>query len=236
MPEAHGEYAIETRGLRKVFKIGAVAVEALRNVNLGVRHGEFVSIMGPSGSGKSTLLNMLGALDRPTAGQVLVDGVDITKLNDFQLARFRNEKIGFIFQSYNLINRSTVIRNVELPAMVKGTPEKTRKKRALELLSLVGLGGKAYRKPNALSGGEQQRVAIARSLINEPTFILGDEPTGNLDTKTGAEVTELLKRINRERQATLVIVTHNPELVQEADRIIRIRDGLIEKETMGITA
>ena len=175
-------YAIETVDLKKTYLMGLVKVHALRGVNLKIRHGEAVSIVGPSGSGKSTLLNMLGALDTPTSGKILIDGKDITRLGERALARFRNRKIGFIFQSYNLIDRSKVTKNVELPAIVAGMPKKTRDERVHELLDLVGLGDKADRKPNALSGGEQQRVAIARALINDPAFILADEPTGNLDS------------------------------------------------------
>jgi putative ABC transport system ATP-binding protein len=221
--------AIEVVDLGKVYAMGSVRVPALRGVTFTVERGRFVSIVGPSGCGKSTLLNMIGALDRPTRGRVVVDGVDITKLNDRRLARFRNSKVGFIFQTYNLINRTTVLKNVELPAIVKGIPSKVRRLKALKLLRLVGLEEKADRKPTEMSGGEQQRVAIARALINDPAIVLADEPTGNLDSKTGEEIISLLGRINRENGATIIMVTHNLELANRTNRIIRLRDGLIEK-------
>jgi putative ABC transport system ATP-binding protein len=227
-------FAIETIDLKKTYRMGLVKVSALRGVNLRVKHGEMISVIGPSGSGKSTLLNLLGALDTPTSGKIVVDGADITRLNERALARFRNKKIGFIFQSYNLIDRSKVAKNVELPAIVAGTPKKTRDRRVHELLELVGLGDKVNRKPNALSGGEQQRVAIARALINDPAFILADEPTGNLDSKTGEEIQNLLLRVNNEKNATIVIVTHNVELAERTGRILHLRDGVVEKERVGL--
>ena len=227
-------YAIETVDLKKTYLMGLVKVHALCGVSLRIGHGEVVSIVGPSGSGKSTLLNMLGALDTPTSGTILIDGKDITRLGERALARFRNRKIGFIFQSYNLIDRSKVTKNVELPAIVAGMPKKTRDERVHELLDLVGLGDKADRRPNALSGGEQQRVAIARALINDPAFILADEPTGNLDSKTGEEIQNLLIRVNQEKNATIVIVTHNVELAERTGRILHLRDGVVEKERIGI--
>ena len=189
---------------------------------------------GLSGSGKSTLLNMLGALDTPTSGKILIDGVDISRMGERALARFRNRKIGFIFQSYNLIDRSKVAKNVELPAIVAGMPKKLRNQRVHALLDLVGLGDKSNRRPNALSGGEQQRVAIARALINDPAFILADEPTGNLDSKTGEEIQNLLLRVNEERKATILIVTHNLELAEKTGRILHLRDGVVEKERAGL--
>lgn len=226
--------AIETLDLKKSYKMGLVTVYALRGVNLRMRHGEIVSVVGPSGSGKSTLLNMLGALDTPTSGKILIDGVDISRMGERALARFRNRKIGFIFQSYNLIDRSKVAKNVELPAIVAGMPKKLRNRRVHELLDLVGLGDKSNRRPNALSGGEQQRVAIARALINDPAFILADEPTGNLDSKTGEEIQNLLLRVNEERKATILIVTHNLELAEKTGRILHLRDGVVEKERAGL--
>lgn len=228
------ESLIETYGLTKTYVVGKVRVAALRGVELKVKRGEYVSIVGPSGCGKSTLLNLLGALDKPTSGKIIIDGVDITALGERSLARFRNRKVGFIFQSYNLINRTTALKNVELPAIMLGMPEKKRRRRALELLELVGLGEKADRKPSELSGGEQQRVAIARALMNDPSIILADEPTGNLDTKTGREIDGLMHKINRERGATIVMVTHNMELAEDTDRIIHLRDGVVEKVTEGI--
>jgi putative ABC transport system ATP-binding protein len=226
--------AIETLDLKKSYKMGLVTVYALRGVNLRMRHGEMVSVVGPSGSGKSTLLNMLGALDTPTSGKILIDGVDISRMRERALAKFRNRKIGFIFQSYNLIDRSKVAKNVELPAIVAGVPKKVRNRRVHELLDLVGLGDKSNRRPNALSGGEQQRVAIARALINDPAFILADEPTGNLDSKTGEEIQNLLIRVNEERKATILIVTHNLELAEKSERILHLRDGVVEKERTGL--
>jgi len=228
-------FAIELVDLKKIFIMGKmIKVHALRGVNLKVRNGEIVSIVGPSGSGKSTILNLLGALDRPTSGKIIIDGINIARLKDESLSRFRNRKIGFIFQSYNLINRSTVTKNVELPAIIRGIPKTIRRRRAIELLDLVGLRGKANRKPTELSGGEQQRVAIARALINQPTFILADEPTGNLDSKTGQEIGNLLLRVNEERKTTIVIVTHNIELAEKSERILHLRDGIVEKETPGL--
>lgn len=227
-------YAIETVDLKKKYLMGLVTVYALRGVNLKIRHGEMVSVVGPSGSGKSTLLNMLGALDTPTSGKIFVDDVDITRMKERALSKFRNKKIGFIFQSYNLIDRSKVTKNVELPAIVAGMPKDIRNRRVHELLELVGLGDKADRRPNALSGGEQQRVAIARALINDPAFILADEPTGNLDSKTGEEIQNLLIRVNQEKNATIVVVTHNVELAERTGRILHLRDGVVEKERVGL--
>jgi putative ABC transport system ATP-binding protein len=226
--------AIETVDLKKSYKMGLVTVHALRGVNLKIRHGEMISVVGPSGSGKSTLLNMLGALDVPTSGKILIDSVDISRMGERALARFRNRRIGFVFQSYNLIDRSKVAKNVELPAIVADMPRNLRNKRVNELLDLVGLGDKANRRPNALSGGEQQRVAIARALVNDPAYILADEPTGNLDSKTGQEIENLLLRVNKETNATIVIVTHNLELAEGTGRIIHLRDGVIEKERVGL--
>jgi len=225
-----GELAIQTVNLTKTYRMGPVEVPALRGVNLKIRRGEFMSIVGPSGSGKSTLLNLLGALDRPTMGHVFIDDVDIYRLDDGQLAEFRNLKIGFIFQAHNLIMRSEVLRNVELPLMVRGVPRGERVKKARELLKAVGLGDKISRKPTELSGGEQQRVAVARALVNDPTIILGDEPTGNLDSKAGAEVVNLMKKMNSELGTTFILVTHNPEVANATDRIVHLHDGQISKE------
>jgi len=234
MTDEGEKFAIETLDLKKSYKMGLIAVHALRGVNLKIRHGEMISVVGPSGSGKSTLLNLLGALDTPTSGKILIDDVDISRMGERALARFRNRKIGFIFQSYNLIDRSKVTKNVELPAIVADMPKKLRDRRVHELLDLVGLGDKANRRPNALSGGEQQRVAIARALINDPAFILADEPTGNLDSKTGEEIQNLLIRVNQEKKATIVVVTHNLELAERTGRILHLRDGVVEKERVGL--
>jgi len=227
-PAGNG-FALETVNLSKAYSIGVTEVWALRDFSISVKKGEFLAVVGPSGSGKSTLLNLLGALDRPTKGRILVDGIDMAVLNGLQLARLRNLKIGFIFQSFNLMNRMTVIRNVEVPAMVSELSKEERRKRSTALLKAVGIADKAYRKPTALSGGEQQRVAIARALINDPSFVLADEPTGNLDTKTGRQIFSLLKEVSREKGATIVVVTHNMELAYETDRVVHLRDGMIEK-------
>ena len=221
---------LQTVNLTKVFNSSVVKVVALKDVNISVRKGEFVSIVGPSGSGKSTLLNLLGALDRPTKGQVFIDGIDVFSQSDSDLARLRNKKIGFVFQSYNLINRTTVLRNVEIPSIIVGMPKQKRTSRAMKILKLLGIEGRADFKPSSLSGGEQQRVAIARSLMNNPSIILADEPTGNLDSKTGKEVFDLLKDLSHKYNRTIIMVTHNKELTDATDRSIYIRDGMVEKE------
>lgn len=216
----------------KVFESAAGRVAALRGVNLSIRTGEFVAVVGPSGSGKSTLLNMIGALDRPTSGKVYINGVDVFSLSDSELATMRNHLIGFIFQSYNLINRTTVLKNVELPAILSGMEGSKKEQRAMKILEVLGISDKARFKPSTLSGGQQQRVAIARALMNDPAMILADEPTGNLDTKTGQEVFELLKMLSNKFRRTVVMVTHNPELAEATDRAIFIRDGMVEKEVV----
>ncbi|NMJ87467.1 MAG: ABC transporter ATP-binding protein [Thaumarchaeota archaeon] len=221
---------LQTVNLSKTFNSSITQVIALKNVNISIKKGEFVAIVGPSGSGKSTLLNLLGALDRPSRGKVLIDGIDIFSLNDNDVARLRNKKIGFVFQSYNLINRTTVLRNIEIPSIIRGIPKEKRINRATNILKLLGIDDKADFKPGLLSGGEQQRVAIARSLMNNPSIILADEPTGNLDTKTGQEVFDLLKDLSHKYNRTIVMVTHNPELANATERSIYIRDGMIEKE------
>ena len=214
----------------RVFESAAGRVAALRGVNLSIRKGEFVSIVGPSGSGKSTLLNMIGALDRPTAGKVFINDVDVFSLSDGELATMRNHLIGFIFQSYNLISRTTVLKNVEIPAIISGMDGDKKQQRAMKILEVLGISEKANFKPTNLSGGQQQRVAIARALMNDPAIILADEPTGNLDTKTGQEVFDLLKMLSSKFRRTIVMVTHNPELAEATDRAIYIRDGIVEKE------
>src|SRR5919206_228499 len=224
-----------TMNVKKLFKIydsAAGRVIALRDVTFKVNKGEFLAIVGPSGSGKSTLLNMIGALDRPTSGRVFIGGVDIFALSDAEIATIRNRMIGFVFQSYNLINRTTVQRNVELPAIIKGMSRSDRIRRAKKLLEMLGIGDKANFKPSNLSGGQQQRLAIARALMNNPTIILADEPTGNLDTKTGKEVFNFLRVLSQKYRRTIVMVTHNPELAEATDRAIYIKDGTVEKEVL----
>ncbi|MEO9296191.1 MAG: ABC transporter ATP-binding protein [Nitrososphaera sp.] len=231
-PGQVSDVALEAKNLEKVFDSAAGRIVALKNVSFVVKKGEFVSIVGPSGSGKSTLLNLIGALDRPTSGSVAINGVDVFTLGDQERAGMRNRLIGFIFQSYNLINRTTVLRNVELPAIVMGIDRAERRYRALKVLEVLGIKDKANFKPASLSGGQQQRVAIARSLMNNPAIILADEPTGNLDTKTGNEVFALLMMLSRKYRRTIVMVTHNPELAEATDRAIYVRDGAIEKEVV----
>jgi putative ABC transport system ATP-binding protein len=226
------KFDLIVRNVSKVFVSKAGKLVALRGISFIVKRGEFVSIVGPSGSGKSTLLNIIGALDRPTQGVVLIGGVNISSLNDDEIAYMRNKLIGFIFQSYNLIHRMSVQKNVELPAMVSGMNRSERAHKSLILLQALGIKDKAKLKASNLSGGEQQRVAIARSLINNPTLVLADEPTGNLDTKTGAEVFDLLKMLSTKNKRTVVMVTHNQELSSQTDRIIYIKDGMIEKEVI----
>jgi putative ABC transport system ATP-binding protein len=223
---------LEVKNVSKVYDSSVSKVVPLRRITFTVSKAEFVSIVGPSGSGKTTLLNIIGALDRPTTGKVFIDGIDIFSLKDSQIATIRNRQLGFIFQSYNLINRTTVQKNVELPGIIGGMNSTDRKRRALKLLDFLGIKDKAKFKPSDLSGGQQQRVAIARSLINNPTIVLADEPTGNLDTKTGREVFDLLKMLSRKFRRTIIMVTHNHELAEATDRSIHIRDGLIEKEVI----
>ena len=223
---------LKVENIVKVFESAAGRVAALRGVNLSIRKGEFVAIVGPSGSGKSTLLNMIGALDRPTSGRVFINGVDVFSLSDSELATMRNHLIGFIFQSYNLINRTTVLKNVQLPAILSGMEGSKKEQRAMKILDVLGISDKVNFKPSNLSGGQQQRVAIARALMNDPAMILADEPTGNLDTKTGQEVFDLLKMLSNKFRRTVVMVTHNPELAEATDRAIFIRDGMVEKEVV----
>src|SRR6478735_11177354 len=225
-------FALKVENISKIFDSAGGQVIALRKINFVIKKGEFVSIVGPSGSGKSTLLNILGALDKPSYGRIFIGGIDVFSLKDNMIANMRNNLIGFIFQSFNLINRTTVQRNVEIPSIIAGMGAKERATRSMKLLNILGIGDKSKLKPMNLSGGQQQRVAIARSLMNNPTIILADEPTGNLDTKTGNEVFALLMMLSRKYRRTIVMVTHNPELAEATDRAIYVRDGTIEKEVI----
>jgi putative ABC transport system ATP-binding protein len=216
---------IDIRNITKVYKMGDIEVHALRGVSLRIYEGEFLSIMGPSGSGKSTLMNILGALDQPTEGEYFLDGVDVSRLDERDLARIRNKKIGFVFQSFNLLKRTTALRQVELPLIYGGVSRRSEKARAA--LEAVGLGRRLDHLPSELSGGQQQRVAIARALVNEPAIILADEPTGNLDSRSGSEVMQIFQDLNRNRGITTVFVTHDPWIARHTNRVIMLRDGLI---------
>ena len=230
--ESDGDYAIVLEDVWKVYKTGKTEYPALRGLTLSVKGGEMVSIMGPSGSGKSTLLHIAGTLDRPTKGRVSIYGIDTSRLDDSKLSEIRNRFIGFVFQSYNLINRLSALNNVSLPLAVRGVPLQERQAAALEALKLVGLEHFANKKPTELSGGEQQRVAIARGLVGRPRILLADEPTGNLDTKNAVAIMEILRNINKTLGTTIVIVTHNPEIAEKCDRIVRLRDGRVESEVI----
>jgi len=220
---------IEVRNLTKIYKMGEHEVRALRGVSLAVEPGEFVAVTGPSGSGKSTFMHIAGCLDKPTSGEYILDGKDVSKLSKDDLARVRNHKIGFVFQGFNLLSRTTALDNVELPMLYSGTTKKTseRHKLAAEMLAAVGLGDRLTHFPNQLSGGQQQRVAIARALINNPSILLADEPTGNLDTRTSIEVMGLFQRLNQERGITVVLITHEADIAEYGTRIVSFRDGHI---------
>jgi len=224
------EITVEVRDLVKIYKLGAVQIKALRGVSFSCRRGEMVAIVGPSGSGKTTLLNLIGTLDKPTRGQVLLDGVDVTKLSEKELTLLRRKKIGFVFQFFNLIPVLTAFENVELPMLIAGVKKEVREKRAKYLLELVGLADRMHHKPDELSGGEQQRVAIARALANKPTLLLADEPTGDLDTETGLKVVNLMRELTKKENATAIIVTHDLDVASIADRILKMRDGKIISE------
>lgn len=224
------EFAVEVDGLVKVYRTGSVRFTALHDVSLRVKRGEMVSVVGPSGSGKTTLLNLIGLLDKPTKGRIFIDGTEASRLDEDRKSFIRNKKIGFVFQTYNLIHRLKAIENVELPLIASGMSPNKRRRIAEKMLTSVGLQSKFYNRPYELSAGEQQRVAICRALVTDPTLVLGDEITGNVDTKTSAQIMELLKEINRTAGRTFVLITHNPELARQAHRIVYIRDGMIEKE------
>lgn len=222
--------AICLTNLHRRYEMGDARVDALRGVNLSVAQGEFVALVGPSGSGKSTVLNLIGGLDRPSEGEIWVDGVELTAEDERGLTTHRRHRVGFVFQSFNLLPRLTALENVAIPLMFGGVPESERLARAQRLLEQVGLGDRLGHRPTQLSGGEQQRVAIARALVGQPALLLADEPTGNLDTTTGGEIMALLKALNAHRGLTLLVVTHDPEVAAFADRIVRLRDGQVVEE------
>jgi putative ABC transport system ATP-binding protein len=228
IPEA--QPVIQLDHIHKTYAMGDVEVHALRGVSLAIRQGEFVAIMGASGSGKSTTMNILGCLDRPTRGTYILDGEDVSQLSKDERADIRCQKIGFVFQGFNLLSRTSALENVELPMLYLGVDSAQRHQRAMEALAAVGLAGREQNHPNQLSGGQQQRVAVARSLVNNPALILADEPTGNLDSRTSVEVMEIFQRLNRERGITLVLVTHETDIAQYADRVVVFKDGKIKSD------
>ncbi len=229
------EALIKVRELQKVYQVGSQKVFALRSVDLDIYKNEYVALMGPSGSGKSTLMNILGCLDTPTGGQYMLNNQDVSNLEDDELAEIRNREIGFVFQTFNLLPRYSALENVALPLIYKGVNKKARLERAAQVLEQVGLADRMDHKPNELSGGQRQRVAVARALVNNPSIILADEPTGNLDTKTSYEIMALLDEIHRSGN-TIILVTHEEDIAERAKRIVRLRDGLVETDTAGINA
>jgi len=222
--------AIVIRDVTKTYTMGELEVHALRGVSFEVARGDYVAIMGPSGSGKSTLMNLIGCLDRPTTGTYSLDGIDVGTLDDDHLAAIRLKKLGFVFQGFNLLARTTAVKNVALPLFYAGRPQREREETAARMLAEVGLGDRGRHKPNELSGGQQQRVAIARALVNDPAVLLADEPTGNLDSQTSAEIMTLFRQLNRSGR-TIIMVTHDPETARNAERVIRVRDGLIVSDS-----
>jgi putative ABC transport system ATP-binding protein len=221
---------IQLEEIKKIYKIGETYVKALRGLSYSINEGDFVAIMGPSGSGKSTLMNILGCLDKPTEGKYFLEGEEVSTFDKNKLARTRNKKIGFVFQTFNLLSRTTALENTELPLLYSSISKKKMRELASKSLAIVGLEGREFHRTNQLSGGEQQRVAIARALVNNPSLILADEPTGNLDTKTGKEIMDIFKRLNQEKNITVILVTHAPELAQIARRRLHLRDGQIIKK------
>ena len=220
---------LEIKKIKKIYQMGKVKVEALRGVSFYIDKGEFVAIMGPSGSGKSTLMHIIGCLDQPTEGNFIIGGKDVSKLNDDKLAEIRNKSIGFVFQQFNLLSRTSILHNVEIPLIYAGLKAKQRRELAMQALESVGLGDRVKHKPNEISGGEKQRAAIARALVNNPLIILADEPTGNLDTKTGEEIMKIFYKLHQQGN-TVIMVTHEAEVARHARRIVHLRDGLIEKD------
>ncbi|MCL5024076.1 MAG: ABC transporter ATP-binding protein [Nitrospirae bacterium] len=218
---------IEAVDITKTYRLGEIAVNALSNVSLSIEKGEFIAIMGPSGSGKSTFMNILGCLDRPTEGKYILEGTDVARMGRDELATIRNKKIGFVFQGFNLLPRTSALENVELPMLYDGVPAKERRRHASEALARVGLAGREHHHPNQLSGGQQQRVAIARAMVNKAPIILADEPTGNLDTKTSVEIMDLFVSLNQESQITVIIVTHEKDIAEYSKRRIYFRDGVV---------
>jgi putative ABC transport system ATP-binding protein len=226
---------IKVENVKKIYRMGDNEVRALDGVSLVVEEGEFLIVMGPSGSGKTTLLHLMGCLDKPTEGEIYIASTSVSKLNDSQLAKIRNKMVGFVFQQFNLLPRLTALENVELPMIYAGVPKSARRKKAKELLELVGLGDRLHHRPTQLSGGQMQRVAIARALANDPMVLLADEPTGNLDSKSGEEILKIFSELN-ERGQTIIIVTHDPEVAKHAGRIVRMRDGKIVSEEVNVHA
>jgi putative ABC transport system ATP-binding protein len=223
---------IRLENVHKIYDLGEIQVQALRGVSLEVREGEFVAVMGPSGSGKSTVMNILGCLDRPTKGRYYLDGVDVSQMSKTDLARIRNRKLGFVFQQFNLLSRTSALENVELPTVYAGVSPEERTKRAMESLTRVGLADRAGHHPSQLSGGQQQRVAIARALVNSPSILLADEPTGNLDSRTSVEIMHILQTLNDERGLTIVMVTHEHDIAQFAKRTLEFRDGKLRRDNI----
>jgi putative ABC transport system ATP-binding protein len=229
---SHARPVIRLENVYKTYDLGEIQVQALRGVSLEVYEGEFVAVMGPSGSGKSTVMNILGCLDRPTKGRYFLDGVDVSGMSKDELARIRNRKLGFVFQQFNLLSRTSALENVELPTVYAGISPEEREKRAMESLTRVGLASRAGHHPSQLSGGQQQRVAIARGLVNRPSILLADEPTGNLDSRTSVEIMDILQALNNEQGITIVLVTHEPDIARYAKRTLEFRDGKLRRDTL----